>query len=377
MRRAAGRLPRPALERELLLRTITGSGPEAIAAYRAWRPSIDFTGPIDGETAALLPQLHGALTRLGLDDPLLGVFKGIGRRAWYENQTLLAGIQPVLETLRRKGIDFVLVGEIPLAHAGYQSLYLRRIAGADIVVNPADASEAARLIKDDGWQGGLLADEEVTYRHRRRFSGPAARVLTLRWRFIGAAATASADRFFWARTQPWNVLDASALRLSANAALVHLLLSDIPSPGAMPALWIADLLAAIEKSGVDKAGAGIDWPCIVSFAIEERLASRLRQRLGLLGDYGAVIPDASARRLREARSNLPEVIDRLLLRRLCGGAWRQSIGWTVLADYLRSDSRTGLPRGVTDFAHFARHRWELSGRRQILPAVARHFLRRA
>src|SRR5262249_30020952 len=94
------------LTHEPLLRAITASGDEAIAAYRAWRPSVDFAGPIDGETTALLPQLHGALTRLGLEDPLAGIFKGVGRRAWYENQTLLSSVQPALQALASHDIRF-------------------------------------------------------------------------------------------------------------------------------------------------------------------------------------------------------------------------------------------------------------------------------
>src|ERR1700690_865451 len=97
----AGRSCRPILERELLLRALTSAETEALAAYKAWRATVDFSGPIDPETAALLPQLYEALLKLELDDPLLGIFAGVSRRAWYENHTLLASVQQALECLAR------------------------------------------------------------------------------------------------------------------------------------------------------------------------------------------------------------------------------------------------------------------------------------
>ena len=148
------------LERELLLRAITESGSEAAKAYAAWRPTVDFSGPVDPETTALLPQLHEALLALGLDDPLIGVFKGICRRAWYENQTLLASAEHALGRLTREGIAGILVGEIPLVLAYYESLYTRRIGQIDIVVAPRQLRLAAQLLAADGWTPeGPLTDE--------------------------------------------------------------------------------------------------------------------------------------------------------------------------------------------------------------------------
>lgn len=360
------------LEHDLLLRAIVAGPEEAVAAYHAWRPGVDFEGPIDEETTALLPQLHAALARLQVDDPLAGVFKGIARRAWYENQTLLAGVETALAALVDHQIEFTVIGEVPLVLSCYGSLYLRRIGQVDILVAPQQAREAANLIIELGWRGGPLAEEEVAYGHVRRFAGTADRALALHWHFIGSAASRSADRHFQAQTE-FRTLQGVAMRqLIPAAMLAHLLLSDLPAPGPKPALWVADI-----RSALAYAGNQVNWRAIVDFAIAESLAARLQQRLGLLHDYSIIPPAVEMHRLAGSRTNLPEAIDRFLLRRqLRGAKLTTARGWNVFADYLRSDRRGGVAAGLTEFPHFVRHRWGLGGRRQILPAIARHLWRR-
>src|ERR1043166_5548953 len=273
----------PVLARELLLSVITGNAAEAVAAYNAWRPSVDFTGPIDAETSALLPQLHQTLVRLELDDPLMAIFAGISRRAWYENQLLLVSLRQLLEALTNERIDCVLVGEVPLVLNYFESHKPRRIERLDIVVSSAAAQQAARLLNAAGWVSARpLAEEEIAYNHMKRFTGPNARILDLHWHFVGSAARASVDEFFWAARQTSNLQEVGACYLSPAAMLLHSLLDDHSLLASMPARWVADELALI--AGTANA---IDWNQIVAFALEEKLASRLRRKLELLKRFGA------------------------------------------------------------------------------------------
>jgi hypothetical protein len=349
-----------------LLRIVAGERDEAIAAYQRWRASIDFSGPIDDQTTQLLPQLQEALLRLGIEDPLAGVFKGIGRRAWYENQTLLANAQPAFEALALENISFTLVGEAPLMLAAYGRAYLRRIGQIDIVVSPERAQEAARAINGTKWQAAPLTGEEIAFRYRRPFSGPAARTLTLHWHFIGAAPTPEVDAYFRTRCLPYEMQGTGAMRLTPEAALLHFLLSDIPPLGNQPALWIADVLALIRKPGRVP-----DWQAIVDFAIDEKLASRLRHRLELIAGFPLGLPDEALHRLSSAPASLPERIERFLLRR-----HPTASRWSVFADYLRSRRPAGPVRGLAAFPRFLRHRWELAGRREIPAALGRYLMRR-
>jgi hypothetical protein len=341
-----------------------------VGAYNAWRPSVDFTGPIDAETSALLPQLHQTLVRLELDDPLMAIFAGISRRAWYENQLLLASLRQLLEALTNERIDCVLVGEVPLVLNYFESHKPRRIERLDIVVSSAAAQQAARLLNAAGWVSARpLAEEEIAYNHMKRFTGPNARILDLHWHFVGSAARASVDEFFWAARQTSNLQEVGACYLSPAAMLLHSLLDDHSLLASMPARWVADELALI--AGTANA---IDWNQIVAFALEEKLASRLRRKLELLKRFGAPIPNTAMIRLRDGQASLPESADRLVLNSLPRKLKFIPLGGRgVFADYLRADRR--VLRGPVDFSHFVRHRWGLKGRREIPSLAARGIWR--
>ncbi len=369
MRGHARTAHRPILEHELLFRAITSSETEALGAYKAWRPTVNFEGAVDPETTALLPLLHEALLKLRQGDPLLGVFAGLARRAWYENHTLLTSVQQTLDCLAREQIACVLVGEVPLVLTHYKSLYSRRIGQIDIIVAPRQAKLAARLLSAAGWAANRpLAAEDVAYKHVKRFTGPAERVLDLHWHFIGAAPSAVADEFFWAARQPCVVHGAQAWHLAPTAMLLHSLLADTPMLAAVPTLWVVDEFSLFAGSAKE-----FDWARIAAFAIEQRLASRLRRKLQLLVHFGFSIPDHALNMLRGARASLPEAIDTVILRsQMRRPKYFPVCRWGVFADYLRSDRRPDLLRGLSDLSHFVRHRWGLRDRREFFPVAARH-----
>ena len=374
MRAQGDKSQRPTLERDLLLQAVTSEGSEAIAAYKAWRETVDFKGPIDPETAALLPQLYEALLKLGLDDPLMGILAGVSRRAWYENQTLLASLQQVLDGLAREQVDCILVGDIPLVLTHYSGLHSRRIEQIDIVVSPGHALRAARLIGASGWASqGPLAAEEIQYKHMKRFTGPAARILNLHWHFIASASRAAADEFFWTARQPFVVHGADAWRLSPTAMLLHSLLADTAPLAAMPSLWLVD-----QRTLIAGAKDKIDWAQIIAFADRQKLASRLWRKVQLLGRFGIPVPELVANTPARGQASLAEAIDGVILRYRTRRREHTPIGnWGVLADYLRSDRHPGLLGAVADFPHFVRHRWGLRGRREVLPVAARGVWRAA
>ncbi len=274
----------------------------------------------------------------------------------------------MLEGLSAERIDFVLVGEVPLVLNHFENLYSRRIEQIDIVVSPGQAEHAARLLNSADWTTARqLAPEQITYGHVQRFIGPNDRILDLHWHFIGSAANAAVDEFFWRACQAFNVQGADAWHLAPSAALLHSLLDDRSLLAAMPARWAADELALIAGTAKD-----VDWNSIETFALENRLATRLRRKLELLLLYDAPIPEAVVRRLSDAKAGMAEAVDRLVLNSLPRKRKYLPIGARgVFADYLRS----GQPRGISYFSHFVRHRWGLKGRREIPVAAVRGMCR--
>jgi hypothetical protein len=212
-------------EQELLLRAATGSGGEALAAYEAWRAHVDLDAAIDHETLALMPLLYGSLQKLGIDDSLSGRLKGICRRTWYENQTVLRGAREAVACLAEAGVECLLVGDLPIALTCYEGLSTRGIQRVDAVVMPAQAQLAEGRLRAAGWAAGSpLRDEEIAYNHVKRLTGPAGQVLALHWHFLEAASSEAADRAFWAAGEAF-ILDGSPARcLSPTGLLLHLLL---------------------------------------------------------------------------------------------------------------------------------------------------------
>src|ERR1700720_1790425 len=67
-----------------LLKAALFDGNAALAAYREWRPTLDFANITYGQQR-LLPLLQRNLTRLGIEDPLSDRFRGIRRYFWVRN----------------------------------------------------------------------------------------------------------------------------------------------------------------------------------------------------------------------------------------------------------------------------------------------------
>src|SRR5438270_6056721 len=88
----------PTHSQELLLKAALLPDERALAAWQKVRPEME-VARLDGPAQAVLPHVRANLTALGLDDELLGLFKGVHRYIWAQNQLLLGRMLPFLEAL--------------------------------------------------------------------------------------------------------------------------------------------------------------------------------------------------------------------------------------------------------------------------------------
>src|SRR5438094_878124 len=93
---------------ELLLGAALIAGPRGRAAWAELRMTLD-VDTIDYASHAVLPLLYRRLKDAGIDDPLLGLFKGIHRYNWARNQALLEAFVPALRQLHDAGIPLALL----------------------------------------------------------------------------------------------------------------------------------------------------------------------------------------------------------------------------------------------------------------------------
>jgi hypothetical protein len=134
----------------LLLRAISHTGPEAVAAFSQWRA----VGPLDaahGESHRVLPLLVELIQREGLDDPDLARMRGVARQVWTNNVLRLRLLFSTLDALDSRGIGAVLMKGAAL-FARTPELERRRVsADYDILLLPEDIPAAVSVLREGGF----------------------------------------------------------------------------------------------------------------------------------------------------------------------------------------------------------------------------------
>src|SRR5438128_1437941 len=131
----------PSPAQELLRGAALIEGPRGRAAWAELRMTLD-VDTIDYASHAVLPLLYRRLKDAGIDDPLLGLFKGIHRYNWARNQALLEAFVPALRQLHDAGIPLALLKGAALTATTYADPGLRAMADVDVLV-PTAARRAA------------------------------------------------------------------------------------------------------------------------------------------------------------------------------------------------------------------------------------------
>ncbi len=103
----------PTSVQEQLLDACLLSGKDALDAWHQWQAKVDLQR-LDAGSYRLLPLLWRNLSRLGVDDPSMAVFKGVYRRTWYHNQMILAQAEELVATLCAAGIPTLALKGLPL-----------------------------------------------------------------------------------------------------------------------------------------------------------------------------------------------------------------------------------------------------------------------
>ena len=88
----------PTPEQQWMLRAAILPGQSGLEAWDKWVACADIDH-LDLGSFRLIPLLYRNLRRLGVEHELLGRFRGIHRRAWYENQMALQRLSGLLRFL--------------------------------------------------------------------------------------------------------------------------------------------------------------------------------------------------------------------------------------------------------------------------------------
>jgi hypothetical protein len=136
-----------------LLRAAFEPQPDAATAWRRWRNSVDWDGPIEPDAFPLLPRICRNLQAIGIDDPLFPRFKGIARQAWVNNQHLKATIGGWVTAI--PSVEFMALPPTALLYADSTSL-ANQGRWFHFAVRPMRAACAIRGLLRAGWRASGL-----------------------------------------------------------------------------------------------------------------------------------------------------------------------------------------------------------------------------
>jgi hypothetical protein len=248
--RQAGR-PWPTHEQTLLLRAALGTGDEAAQAYAAWRVIVDI-GTIDDGSFLLYTNLN----RQGLaqSDPELGRLKGLYRHSWYRNRVTFAQLAKALTILHAAGIETMVLKGVALSLLYYRDAGARSMADCDLLVRPAQALAAFRLLEGAGWR----ADYQVTPRtiatfYEVGFNGANQVALDFHWFPFWGNQASGDDRAFWEGAVPLTIDGVTTLAPGPTELLLHICIHGARWNMTPPFRWIADAVTLLRNAGAEIA----------------------------------------------------------------------------------------------------------------------------
>ena len=145
--RARGFASRMGQANILLLKAALLEGDRALAAYAAWRATLDLNTISTGEQR-LLPLLHRNLMRLGVSDFLSNRFRGVRRFHWVVNRKRMIFAREVFEALNRAGAPFIALKGAALAACYLKDPSLRPMNDVDILVTEERLADAAAVLAE-------------------------------------------------------------------------------------------------------------------------------------------------------------------------------------------------------------------------------------
>jgi hypothetical protein len=366
----------PTHEQELLLKAALFRGQPSIDAFAEWQRVVGFDH-LDEGSYRMLPLLGNNLHAQGVDHPMIGRLRGIHRRAWYENQMLFRGMEPVLHRLQAAGIQCLLLKGAALVLQCYHDAGLRPMRDFDILVPEEQAVAAVGLLLDDGWRvltawPGKLTESFRRFRQAIALEHESGRQLDLHWHVLYDCCRKGADHEFWAASVPLELHGISLGGLAPSDQFLLVCVHGVDWNEVAPIRWIADAITVLRQS------PGLDWERIVKQTERRRLVPRVRDALHYLASrMEAPIPEGVLRSLDSLPVTRAEMLE---YQRIVKPHDLQGVVDTWRALY-QQHRRSALTWNPIDFVRFMGHYWHVKHFWQFAPMAGRwgrgrikHFL---
>ena len=354
---------------ELLLRSALLDGEPCFQAWRQWHGENGMER-LDHGSFRLLPLLYWNLHRQAVQHPMMGILKGIHRRAWVENRLLSRRLAPALETIHGAGIPTLMIKGAALGRLHYADVGLRPMNDLDVLVPEERAMETIRLLEEHGWRqttnGNFrMQKSDLSFRHALQFVSPEGLEIDLHWHALYLACFQSADEAFWKNSVPMEFEGIPTCTLCPTDQLIHacahgLMWSEIP-----PVRWVADAVVVMRS-------AAIDWERLTSLTDQLRIVLPVREGLRYLADSLDVgVPAAAWEGFADRKISRSEILE---YQRLQHPMQLQGPLDTFRALYGRyrrnAGARSPLAR-LGEFVRFLQFHWQVENVWQVWPAAFR------
>lgn len=263
----------------------------ALAAWDSWRA----ISSLEDVTAAEVPVLAAAyrrLRRLGAEDPMLSIARGIYRRTWYLNQLGLRRAATVVAELRAAGIEVLVMKGAALALLYHRDLGARPMQDLDLLVGPDRLAGAVETLAASGWQA-LSTQGMVNgpLRYATHVEDENENEVDLH---AYALLQSVDDSDLWETRVPLLLIDTPTHALAPAEQLIHVCTHGMRWDGLM-IRWAIDAMTILRA-----AGDQLDWARLVERSRARRLTVAVGAALGWLRQSldadipGSVLDDLNA-----------------------------------------------------------------------------------
>lgn len=209
------------------------------------------------------------------------------------NLRIFKGVASIIEKLHQAGVDVVVLKGAHLAEAVYPSVGCRPMGDVDLLLRPADFSNAARVLSELGYDAFTSPEVDTSLSVGTTLNAswwnhpdPDSISLHLHWHLRNTSlpyglVTAVDDERLWADAKGFDLADYATRGLAPHHLLLHL--ADHAVVHRYDRLiLLADMAAVIERYG-----ESLDWALLLDEARSFGLLSSLAMSLQLASRYAA------------------------------------------------------------------------------------------
>jgi hypothetical protein len=281
----------PTPEQQWMLRAALLPGQAGLEAWEKWKSLADIDH-LDHGSFRMIPLLYRNLKRSGGESEMLGRFKGIYRRAWYENQMALYGLSKILAFLHKAGIPTLILKGAALALLHYRDLGLRPMADVDVLVPVDKAIDAMKLLRESGWkpEKNLPCHPTPEYLLAIKACNMVRDTtdikLDLHWHVFQECLEPDADIDLWKRSVTVTCGDSQSHALSPPDQLLHICAHAMEWNAIAPMRWVADAMTVLSTT------PDLDWNLVLRQIRKRHLVLTMQYMLPYLRNLvDAPIPE--------------------------------------------------------------------------------------